>query len=206
MGRKLLGETNGDLRLIEHLPYCSAVNDEIVMLHDGDVMRSFTVEGIAAQTAEQDDVDDVAQAGAKVVTQLSPDVAIYVHRISTRDTAVTGPGLEPDTLAGVVDENWRAYLATRNLMARQVMVSVVVRPWRLKRFWSRAVSGGQKKLKADRDARAVRLEEQISYLMDACQKARPTRMRLSGGTWLGLLGMAVSGGFYKAEAGLRLGS
>ena len=68
--------------LARHIPYLSAVGDDVLMLRDGDVMGSLVVQGIPAQTADRMLVDDVARAMAGIVAQAKADVAFHVHRIS----------------------------------------------------------------------------------------------------------------------------
>ena len=76
--------------LASYLPYVCGVGEDVIMLRDGDVMASFLVAGIEADTADDTFVADVARSFASTVAQARPDVAFYVHRIS-HETAPTLP-------------------------------------------------------------------------------------------------------------------
>ena len=84
LGRRSLepGDIAQEHFLLRHLPYVSAVGDDVIMLRDGDLMASFAVDGIAAQTVEAAVVSDLAGAVGSIIAQSAPDVAFYLHRFS----------------------------------------------------------------------------------------------------------------------------
>ena len=129
--------------LAQHLPYLSMVDEDALMLRDGDVMGSLVARGVAARTAEQADVDDLARAMAGVVAQAGPDVAFYVHRVSHPAEPSMIP-VEGSGLAAQVDRTWQAALRAGGLRERVSMVSVVVRPRRLTGLWARITGGAAK--------------------------------------------------------------
>ncbi len=187
--------------LARHLPYVSSVGDDVIMLRDGDVMASFLVTGLNADTADPYDVDDLANAMADIVAQSADDVAFYVHRIGT----TARPRLEPieQTLAfeAEADRRWQASLKGNGLRLRRTMVTAVIRPSRIASLWGRFISGGKRDLQADRDRRVQRLTEVMRTLMDGLRRAGPVRLSLSDGEWLGLLRTTASGLFYPTTPG-----
>ena len=56
-----------DATLIRHLPYVTALTDDVLLLRDGEIMATFAVDGIGAATAESVLVGDVAAAVQAVV-------------------------------------------------------------------------------------------------------------------------------------------
>ena len=80
--------------LARGLPYITAIDDQTILLRDGDVMASFAVDGISATTADELAISEVADTFSALVTQQMPDVGFYIHRISSR----TSPTLDPIVL------------------------------------------------------------------------------------------------------------
>jgi len=62
-------ERADDALLIRHLPYVTALTDDVLMLRDGEIMATFAVDGIGAATAESVLVGDVADAVQAVVAE-----------------------------------------------------------------------------------------------------------------------------------------
>ncbi len=178
--------------LASYLPYVTGVGDDVIMLRDGDVMASFVVAGIEADTADETFVADVARAFGTTVAQARPDIAFYVHRIS-HETAPTMPPVPGDGLAAEIDQHWQGLISGGGLRERVSMVTVVVRPGRLAGWWSRITGGSKRDLRAERDRRIATLNEVTQDLMQAVGAARPERLTLSDGRWLGLLRTTVTG-------------
>ncbi|MCB0059799.1 MAG: type IV secretion system DNA-binding domain-containing protein, partial [Caldilineaceae bacterium] len=195
-------EFRQEVRLVQHLPYISAVSDGVVMLRDGDLMASILVEGIAAATAESVAIEDMATAMAAVVAQATPEIGFAIHRISS---VAAGPGLEPvqdDGFAATVDAAWRTYLASGVLRGRHTMVSIVLRPTRLATWWSRMTGSRSEEQRAQRMRRVDRLERVVSTVMAAIGDARPERLTLSDGRWLGLLQTLLTGRYRPISPGM----
>lgn len=188
--------------LIHHLPYVSAVADDVLMLRDGDLMASFAVTGIGAATADPMAVEDLAAAMAAVVAQAAPDIAFYLHRVSTE----TAPHLPAPSIDNAfvreVDQRWQDHLERSGLRQRQTMVSVILRPSRIAGLWAKVVSGGKTQLRDRLERRIERLNETISYLMQTVSAAGPERLTASGGRWLGLFRAALTGTFVPVRPGV----
>ncbi len=190
--------------LATYLPYVTGVGDDVIMLRDGDVMASFVVAGIEADTADAGFVADVARAFGSTVAQARPDVAFYVHRIS-HTTSPTLPSVEVeeggDSLAARIDRRWQGMISSGGLRERVSMVTVVVRPKRLSGLWSKIAGGSRRDLRAERDRRIAVLNEIAVDLMQAVGAARPERLTLSDGRWLGLLRATVTGRYAPLTPG-----
>ncbi|MDO5757212.1 MAG: hypothetical protein Q4P24_06800 [Rhodobacterales bacterium] len=178
--------------LAAYLPYVSGVGDDVIMLRDGDVMASFIVAGIEADTADQAFVADVARAFAATVAQARPDIAFYVHRVSY-ETAPGLPAVEGNAFAEQIDRQWQHMIAHGGLRERVSMVTVVVRPKRLAGIWAKMTGGSKRDLRAERARRIELLDEVTNDLMQAVAPARPERLTLIDGRWLGLLRATITG-------------
>ena len=186
--------------LASYLPYVTGVGDDVIMLRDGDVMASFIVAGIEADTADEAFVADVTRAMAATVAQARPDIAFYVHRIS-HQTSPSMPPVEGDGFAAQIDRQWQQTMSTAGLRERVSMVSVVVRPRRLAGLWAKLTGGSKRDLRAERDRRVAVLNEVTEDLMQAVGATRPERLTLSDGRWLGLLRTAVTGQYHPLTPG-----
>lgn len=189
--------------LLRHLPYVSPAEDDVLMLRDGDVMASFTVEGIGAETAELALVEDNARAMGAIITQAQPDIGFYVHRISVSAEIPSDPPSSLTPFAAELDLRWRRELAAKDLRDRVSMVTIVVRPQRIANLWSRVTGNRPDALRDMRSRRISRLNEMTNYLMEVLRAARPKRLTLSGGRWLGLLRVPMTGTFQATMPGAR---
>ena len=186
--------------LASYLPYVTGVGEDVLMLRDGDVMASFLVAGIEADTADETFVADVARAFAGSAAQARPDVAFYVHRVS-HETAPTLPPVAGDGLAARIDERWQGLISGGGLRERITMVSVLVRPKRLAGLWSRITGGSKRDLRTERARRIAVLNEVTTNLMQAVGATRPERLSLADGRWLGLLRTALTGKYHPLTPG-----
>ena len=184
-----------DPPLIRHIPYVSAVSDDVLMLRDGDLMASFTVDCIAAETADEVDILALADAVAHIVTQAEPDIGFAIHRIST----AAAPSLTPvpedraGGFAAAIDERWQNHIAGAGLRDRRTMVTVLLRPSRIGGLWDRVVNGGGQKLRDTRRRKIGALNNLVDHFMEVVAAASPQRLTVSGGQWLGLLGTLITG-------------
>ncbi len=186
--------------LVRNLPYVSAIDDQTIMLRDGDVMASFAVDGISASTADELEVSEIAAAFSSLVAQQMPDVGFYVHRISSR----TAPALDPvdvsKPFAHAIDQHWRGFLGVAGLRQRTTLVSVTIRPSKVIGLWSR-LSGGRRQTEEQLQKRVSRLNQIVAAIMETLSTTSPRRMTLSGGEWLGHLAATVSGCFRPIRPG-----
>lgn len=194
--------TDKEHLVVRHLPYISCVGNDVIMLRDGDVVGAFVVEGFPAATAREIDVFDLSDAMSASISQLGTDVAVYVQRIS----AGVRPSLAPvDRSAGLfassIDEAWQSAVRAGGLRSRQTVVTVAIRPSKVANLWAQLVSGGKGDMKAQRLRRVDRLNEIIANLMNALRAARPERLTLSGGDWLGLIRSTLTGTFFPTAPG-----
>ena len=182
-----------DGHLIRHLPYVTPVSDGVLMLRDGDLMATFAVDGLGADTAESALVSDVAEATQSVLAQATPELGYYMHRLSClADPALAAP-LYADPFSAAVDYRWQRALRGMGLRERRSFLSVVLRPRRMQGIVSKLIGPG-KQAERDRLARRIdRLEEAVRFLMDALSLTRPERLTTGDGRWHGLLRALVVG-------------
>ncbi len=179
--------------LIRHLPYVTPVSDGVMMLRDGDLMATFAVDGVGADTSESALVHDVAEATQAAISQATPEFGFYLHRLSFLAEPGLARPLRADGFSAAVDYRWQEALRGMGLRERRSFVSVVLRPSRLRGFAAKLIGPG-KTAERDRIARRVdRLEEAVSFLMDALAITRPERLTRDDGRWYGLLRALVVG-------------
>ena len=68
--------------LVRNLPYITTIDDQTILLRDGDVMASFAVDGISASTSDETSVDEIAYALSSLVSQQMPDVGFTIPGVS----------------------------------------------------------------------------------------------------------------------------
>ncbi|MCP4936173.1 MAG: type IV secretion system DNA-binding domain-containing protein [bacterium] len=188
--------------LARGLPYITTIDDQTILLRDGDLMASFTIEGISASTCDENDIEDIASALSSLVSQQMPDVGFYIHRISTK----TKPRLEkvPPELefANAIDQRWQSFLGISGLRYRTTLVTITIRPSKIVGLWSK-LTDGKSQNEENLQKRAVRLNQIITGFIETLSKTAPRRMSVSGGEWLGLLRATITGEYAPVAPGRR---
>ncbi|MBL4582944.1 MAG: type IV secretion system DNA-binding domain-containing protein [Gammaproteobacteria bacterium] len=185
------GRENEEL-LARSLPYITALDDQSILLRDGDVMASFAVDGLSASTADDVEVGEISAAFSSLVAQQMPDVGFYVHRISTRTSPTVDRVSENNPFAAAVDQRWQGFIGVVGLRLRTTLVTITIRPSKVMGIWAK-MSGGRKQKEEALQKRIVRLNQIVSAIMETLAKTNPRRMTISGGEWLGLLRTTISG-------------
>lgn len=194
-------DRDGHELLARGLPYITSIDDQTLLLRDGDVMASFAVDGISASTADEAEIAEIAAAFSSLVAQQMPDVGVYVHRISTR----TSPALDvvsgDKPFAAAIDQRWQSFLQIAGLRHRTTLVTITIRPSKVIGLWSK-MTGGKSQTEQNLQKRTVRLNQIVSAIMETLGKTNPRRMTISGGEWLGLLRTTISGEYAPLTHGL----
>lgn len=188
--------------LAKGLPYISAIDDQTILLRDGDVMASFAVNGISASTADHLEVTEIAAAFSSLVAQQMPDVGIYIHRISSRTSPQLDPVPENKSFACEVDSRWQNYMSVAGLRYRTTLVTITIRPSKVVGLWAK-ITGGKHQTGENIQKRVARLNQIISSIMETLSRTNPRRMTISGGEWLGLLRSIISGEFNLLTPGRK---
>lgn len=186
--------------LARGLPYITAIDDQTILLRDGDVMASFAVDGISASTADELEIAEIADAFSSLVAQQMPDVGFYVHRISSRTSPSLDPIAKDKIFASAIDQKWQRYMGVAGLRFRTTLITITVRPSKVMGLWAK-LSGGKKQSEENLQKRVVRLNQIVSSIMETLGKTQPRRMTVSGGEWLGLLRATISGEYAPVRPG-----
>jgi len=178
--------------LVSGLPYLSVVDDVTLMLRNGDLMASFTVEGINADTIDSRHTTELCNALSRFIAQQRADVGYYVHRISV-ETQPSMPPVIGYPFNEEIDRRWQDYLQTVGLRDRVTVVTLVIRPPRKIMKFLSMFGGKDVHSREEVAARALRLDQMINTCMVGINEAKPNRLSLSGGRWLGLLRTIIDG-------------
>lgn len=189
-------------RLVSGLPYLSAVDDVTLMLRNGDLMASFTVEGINADTIDSRHATELCNALSRFIAQQRGDVGYYVHRISV-ETQPSMPPISGHLFNAEIDRRWQDYLRTVGLRDRVTVVTLIVRPPKKIVKFLALFSGKDVYSRQEVAARALRLDQMIKTCMVGVSEAKPNRLGLSGGRWLGLLRTIVDGSNSRLTPGSK---
>lgn len=178
--------------LVSGLPYLSVVDDRTIMLRDGDLMASFTVEGINADTIDSRHAIELNNALSRFIAQQHNDVAFYVHRISV-ETKPSMPSFRGHPFNEEIDRRWQNYLQTIGLRDRITMITLVIRPPRRISKLLALFGGKDVHSREEVALRAARLDRMIETCMVAVSEAKPRRLAVNDGRWLGLLRTLIDG-------------
>ncbi|MBN9144233.1 MAG: type VI secretion protein [Novosphingobium sp. 63-713] len=121
-----------------HLPYSHLVDDATLALRDGALMQVIRIDGLMFETADGDTLNyrkDMREAMLRAIG--SSRFALYHHILRRRVEPELG-GAFPDAFSAGLDEAWRERLAARRLYTNDLFITVIRRPARVRRLWSRA--------------------------------------------------------------------
>jgi type IV secretion system protein VirB4 len=178
--------------LARNLPYVSVVDDRTLMLRDGDIMASFAVEGINADTIDERQIAEVSNTFSRLIAQQKNDIAFYIHRIS----AETRPSMKPVEGSDFnieIDRRWQEHLRTIGLRDRTTMITLTMRPPRIVGTLAKLVGGKHDYMRQEMKEHAARLDQVTAIFVETLAEAKPRRLTASGGEWLGLLRTIVDG-------------
>ena len=187
--------------LAHSLPYITAVNDGVIMMRDGDLIASFTVEGINADTADTYRVKDIAEVLSRLIAQEPDNVAFYIQRISH----LTKPQMKPvdgEGFTAEIDKRWQRFLHSNGMRERTNLITLVIRPPRVSGLFTR-FSKDNNARRAAILKRAERLERLVQAFMEALGETKPERMSVQGGKWLGLLRTTISSHYASLVPGVK---
>ncbi|MGX9120399.1 VirB4 family type IV secretion system protein [Mesorhizobium sp. BHbsci] len=178
------------------------MDDVTLMLRDGDLMGAFAVEGINADTIDSLQTAELSNAFSRFIAQQRGNVGYYVHRISV----AARPSMRPvkgDAFNEEIDRRWQHYLETIGLRDRVTIITVVIRP--PKKLTKLVNLFGKKETysRDERAARAIRLDQMITTCMVSLSEARPRRLTVSDGQWLGMLRTLIDGSSGRLIAGKK---
>lgn len=195
IGRRRLEPRNvgEDASLIRHLPYVTALEDDVLMLRDGELMATLTVDGVGANTADSRRVEDIADAVQSVLAQSMPDLGFCLHRLSVLAEPKLPLPLQADAFSFEVDRRWQQALSTMALRERRSFLTVTLRPPVLAGVGARLFGAGAGAERTRITRRIARLEEVVGFLAETLHPIRPERLTVSDGRWLGLLRALVTG-------------
>lgn len=189
-------------RLVSGLPYLSVIDDQTLMLRDGDLMGSFIVEGINADTVDQRHTSELCKTLSRFIAQQRGNMAYYIHRISV-ETKPSIPPVKGHPFNEEIDRRWQYYLQNVGLRDRVTVVTIVIRPpKRITKFLS-LFGGKDVHSRQEVQARALRLDQLLNTCMVSVSEARPTRLTASDGRWLGLLRTIIDGSSARLVPGTK---
>lgn len=199
----MLRKSNEDTepRLVKHLPYITPVTDGVIMCRDGDLMASFAVEGINADTSDATRVWEIGDAFSRLIAQEEDNIGYYVHRISSKTKPTIDP-IEGEGFSAEIDRRWADYIQNIGLRNRTNMVTIVMRPNRITGFFSKISKNND--LQRDKILeRANVLDKLVKATMDTLGTTKPRRMLISEGEWLGQLRAIISGQYSPLDKGVK---
>ena len=179
-------------RFGRHLPYVMAVQDQVILTRQGDVMAALVLGGIDSFTSEDGAIDEMSESFARIVGQLGEDFGFYVNKVSVPET-IDLP-VPMGEFVAAVDLAWRASLARRALKQRVIVLTVLLRPGVTDHLpWLKGRA--TRDFNADLARRTRVLEEAMSLLQGMFAGSGLHRLAVSTGEWLSLLA-AVQGQTY----------
>ncbi|MDP5218823.1 type IV secretion system protein B4 [Ruegeria sp. 2205SS24-7] len=193
-----LRETSGpalarESHLAEHLPFVSFVKPDVMVLREGDLMATLRLNGLAALTTPDGDLDAMKRAVAAVIAQTGNLFGFYIHRIFVPQDLALSP-IEGDGFAAEVDRRWQAHVASLACKKPQLYLSILRRPEIGARVPLLRSLAKQVWMKS-RAARTRELDEVAGFFETALAAAKPVRLTNRSGEWLGYLGALLTGRF-----------
>lgn len=111
-----------------HLPYLRHVDDITLETQDGLLMQTIRLGGLLFETSDTEDLNYRAELRDAMLRAVgSSQFAVYHHVIRRSAEGVLDASF-PDQFSTMLDERWRARLATRQMYVNDLFLTVVRRP------------------------------------------------------------------------------
>ncbi|WP_370645764.1 type IV secretion system protein B4 [Ruegeria sp. Ofav3-42] len=179
--------------LSEHLPYFTFAKPDVMILREGDLMATLRLDGLAASTTPDADLDAMKRAVAAVIAQTGNLYGFYVHRIFVPQNLTLKP-VSGNVFAAEIDRCWQTHIASLNCKKPQLYLSILRRPDIGARVPLLSTIAKHTWMKS-RDARVRELDEVTGFFETALSGAKPKRLDNTTGEWLGYLGALLTGQF-----------
>ena len=163
--------------LSQHMPYLTYVDDNIMMLKEGDLLATLRLDGVNPMTTQDGDLDALKKAVAAIVAITGNTFGFYVHRISVPQKLDMHP-VEGENFAAEIDRAWQKHIATLGPKKRTLYLSVIRRPNISARLPILRKFATQNYLK-DRYNRSQQLNEVINFFQEALSGANQHRRRFA---------------------------
>jgi type IV secretion system protein VirB4 len=179
--------------LSEHMPYLNYVDDQTMILKQGDLMATLRFDGVNPMTSEDSALDALKRAVCAIVSLTGNTFGFYVHRISVPQNLDLTP-VSGDGFAAEIDRLWQDHVRGLGPKKLRLYLSVIRRPSLgarlplLRRFATRNYH-------KDRTRRTQQLGEVMNFFSEALAPAKPMRLTRQGSEWLGYLGALNYGTF-----------
>lgn len=189
-------ETSGkaaarESHLAEHLPFVAFAKPDVMVLREGDLMATLRLDGLAALTTPDGDLDAMKRAVAAVIAQTGNLYGFYVHRIFVPQDVALKP-VSGEGFAAEIDRRWQGHIAGLAPKKTQLYLSIVRRPEIGARVPLLSAFAKRTWMK-DRAARGRELDEVTGFFETALGSANPIRLDNRDGEWLGFLGTLLTG-------------
>lgn len=192
----------GEPMLSQFLPYVSSIDDNTILLKDGDLMTSILIGGLDATTSKSQVVEDLSLMFSDMVSQDTEGLGFYVHRISS----LTFPHLSPiegDSFNAEIDRRWQQKLGNSGLRDRFIMLTLVLRPSKLNSFFSFFSANREERQREEKAIEAAKLRRIAGSYVDAFKDIGARQLSISSGEWLGLLKTLMNGVYEPVKEGAR---
>lgn len=125
----------------QFIPYSAHVADDVISLDGGAVMAMLSVEGIAHQSANDEDLDQLHKALNGLWRNIAaPDVAIWSNIVRCRIDEYPGVEQTPGTFPAQVDDKYRRLMANQTLMGNRLYLTLLIKGPRAGSWFSSNVS------------------------------------------------------------------
>ena len=112
----------------DHLPYACHVNEHTLRTRDGLLMQVIHLRGLHFETADTEELDYRKRLRDAMLQAVGTSrFALYHHVIRRRVDAELAPEF-PDDFSRLLDERWRARLATKQLYVNDLFLTLIRRP------------------------------------------------------------------------------
>ncbi|MBX3594146.1 VirB4 family type IV secretion/conjugal transfer ATPase [Sphingomonas sp.] len=171
---QLLSPLTGDPRIIarekpagDHLPYARHVDDRTIETRDGLLMQVIHLRGLHFETADSEDLNYRKRLRDAMLQAIGSSRFALYHHIVRRRVEPQIDGEFPDTFSRQVDAAWRARLASKQLYANELFLTLVRRPMQGRLGTFDRVRSWLGTSAIDRDAAAAHDLRQLDTARDA---------------------------------------
>ncbi|TCV82738.1 VirB4 family type IV secretion/conjugal transfer ATPase [Sulfurirhabdus autotrophica] len=112
----------------DYVPYTAHIDENTVKLRQGDFIQCFRLEGIAHETADDDDINTWHEQLNMFMRNInSPHIALYTHIIRKQSGEYVGGKYEPG-FAHDLNEKYRKKVSSNNLFVNELYLTLLYRP------------------------------------------------------------------------------
>lgn len=172
---------NNELPVSVNIPFSSHVAKDTIKNHSGDYLRVFRVDGIAHESADEDNINTWHEQLNMLYRNIaSPNVGVWTN-IVRREESAYPDGVFPPGFARQLNEKYKKHINSGNtLLVNEIYITIILRPHSngLEKVFNKVTGASKKDLEDQQHSAIEKLDELGESVIQALGNYNPEVLKI----------------------------